>query len=325
MRTTAAALALLLTLTAGAAAAAQVAPEVLATAPDTPVLIEGVARAPDGGLIVSSVHAGRLYRLTDGVLTPFGPDGRQAMFGVAADPARNLLWVAEAPTPYDEQVDGPTALLKLDLRNGALLAEYRPDEDGAAHMFGDVAVGADGTAYVADGTARRILALRPGAAGLQTLLQAPERASLQGMAETADGRWLIYSDYRSGLHRLDLSAGLSAPTAEEFQPLILPEGVELRGLDGLARSGDAVLAIQNGTQTQRVLRLTLSADAGAVTTREALVEGSPLAEPTTGFIEGDALIFVSRSQWPEFDTEGHPKSPAPAGAQISRLALTPAH
>lgn len=319
-----AALALVLTLAAGAAAAAQVAPEVLATAPDRPVLIEGVARAPDGGLIVSSVHTGRLYRLTDGVLTPFGPDGRQALFGIAADPARNLLWAAEAPTPYDEQADGPTALLKLDLGSGALLAEYRPADDGATHMFGDVAVGADGTAYVADGTARRILALRPGGERLETLLQAPERASLQGMAQTADGRWLIYSDYRSGLHRLDLSAGPSAPTAEEFRPLTMAEGVELRGLDGLARHGEAILAIQNGTRTQRVLRLTLSPDASAVTAREALVEGPPLAEPTTGFVEGDALVFVSRSQWPEFDAEGHPKSPAPAGAQISRLALTPA-
>ena len=64
-----------------------------------------------------------------------------------------------------------------------------------------------------------------------------------------------------------------------------------------------------------------NADGSAVTAREALVEGPPLSEPTTGFVEGDSFVFVSRSQWTDFGPDGKPTSAAPAPAVISRLSL----
>lgn len=299
-------------------------PEPLVTTPSEPLLIESVARGPDRALIVSSIHKGRLMRVdADGTLTPFGPEGRQAMFGLGADPARGVLWVASSPSPVDEQTDRPAELIQIDAASGAVRATFAAD--GLEHAYGDVAVGPDGTVFVADSKGQRILALRPGAANPEPLVILSGRASPQGMAVSADGRWLVFADYSSGLHRIDLSEGYAARdfTTAPSTPLPGPEGAELRGIDGLARHGDRIIAIQNGTRTHRVLRLTLNADWSAVTARDAVVEGPPLEEPTTGFVEGDALIFVSRSQWTDFGPDGQPTSQTPAPAVVSRLSLIP--
>lgn len=313
---------LALALAAGAGqASARQALETLATTPNIPVLIEGVARDADGALVMSSVRWGILRRVApDGALTPFGPEG-QAMFGLVADPARGVLWVASSPSNIDGQEDRPGELLRLDARTGTLTGTYAAE--GPDHAFGDVAVGPDGAVFVGDTKSQQVLVLAPGAARLEVLADLPETGSPQGMAVSADGRWLVFSDYRSGLHRLDLSQGYGRRdfTPETFIPLAAPEGSELRGIDGLARQGDRIIAIQNGTRTPRVLRLTLADDWSAVTAREALIEGDPLSEPTTGFVEGDALVFVSRSQWTDFGPDGRPTSTEPAPAVISRLPL----
>lgn len=308
----------------GAETAAAQALEALVTTPSEPLLIESVARGGTGDLIVSSIHKGRLMRVgADGVLSPFGPEGRQAMFGLAADPARGVLWVASSPSPADEQTDRPAELIQIDPVTGAVRASHAAE--GLEHIYGDVAVGPDGTVFVADSKGQRILALRPGAAHPEPLVILSGRASPQGMAVSADGRWLVFADYRSGLHRIDLSEGYAVRdfTTTPSSPLPGPEGAELRGIDGLARHADQIIAIQNGTQTHRVLRLTLTADWSAVTAREPVIEGPPLEEPTTGFIEGDSLIFVSRSQWTDFGPDGRPASATPAPAVVSRLPLTP--
>lgn len=322
MRIVAAAAGLVLAFSAGAASAQ--APETLVATPSEPLLIESVARGPAGALIVSSIHKGRLMRVgADGTLSPFGPEGRQAMFGLAADPARGVLWVASSPSPADEQDDRPAELLQIDAATGAVRAGFAAE--GLEHAYGDVALGPDGTVFVADSRGQRILALRPGGANPQPLAVLAGRASPQGMAVSADGRWLVFADYSSGLHRIDLSEGYAARdfTTVPSTPLPGPEGAELRGIDGLARYGDRIIAIQNGTRAHRVLRLTLNADWSAITAREPLLEGPPLEEPTTGFVEGDTLIFVSRSQWTDFGPDGRPTSAEPAPAVVSRLSLIP--
>jgi hypothetical protein len=49
--------------------------------------------------------------------------------------------------------------------------------------------------------------------------------------------------------------------------------------------------------------------------------GRPLDEPTIGRVPDGHLVFVSRSQWSDFDGDGALKSPGPASAPISRLRL----
>ncbi|MGZ9101172.1 MAG: SMP-30/gluconolactonase/LRE family protein [Brevundimonas sp.] len=308
-------------LTAGGASAQTL--ETLAATAAEPVTIESVARGGDGALILSSVWLGRLYRAeTDGRLsTMLEADPEMGFYGLAADPERGVLYAVSAERPSRTGPKG-TSLLKIDLATGAEIDRATPP--APEHRFGDVGIGPDGSAYVADSRGVRIFVWRPGRP-LETLAILPERASPQGMAVSPDGRWLIVADYRTGLHRIDLAAAAQGPvtlTAESYELMTPPDAGKLRGIDGLARHGDTILAMQNGTQTHRVVRVTMNPDWSAITAREALFEGAPLDDPTTGFIEGDSLIFVSRSQWSDFTLDGA-KTPTPAPAVVSRLSLTP--
>lgn len=288
---------------------------VLARSPQEPLLLESVAFDDRGRLLVSSIHRAGVFRLDmDGTLDRFTREGEtQGVFGLVADRARGHLWITSANTLYDQIAgEGGSALMRLELATGAVEAVYALPEAG--HQLSDLALGPDGTVFVSDSVGGGIYMLAPGSGRLEHLVDAPERASPQGLVVSEDGRWLIFANYGTGLHRVVIETGA-------IQQVRVPEGVEARGLDGLALYGNRIIAIQNGTQTQRVLSLRLSPDWTAVTERTALFEGPPLSEPTTGFISRDDFIFISRSQWTDFSQEGAPETATPAPAVVARIAL----
>lgn len=291
---------------------------VLARSPEQALLLESVALDDRGRLLVASIHQAGVFRLDmDGTLVRWTDAGdTHGVFGMASDRARGDLWITTSNTIYDTiEGDSGTALLKLELATGEVQAVYSLPEAG--HQLSDLALGPDGSVFVSDSTGGGIYMLLPGSNRLEQLVDAPERASPQGLVVSEDGRWLIFANYGTGLHRVVIETGA-------MQQVRTPEGVEVRGLDGLALHGSRIIAIQNGTQTQRVLGLQLSPDWTAVTTRTALFEGPPLSEPTTGFVSGDNFIFVSRSQWTDFGQDGAPETATPAPAVISRIALNEA-
>ena len=55
---------------------------------------------------------------------------------------------------------------------------------------------------------------------------------------------------------------------------------------------------------------------------EVLAANLPqIDEPTTGLVHNGELVFVSRSQWSDFDGDGTPRADSPEPALISRLRL----
>ena len=287
-------------------------------------LTESVAWDPVHRRWLVSQIAGRTILSVggDGSTTPWLAEVPQTggLLGLAVDARRGWVWVASAPLPPAvKTAEGWTlprsALLRVELATGRINAWFEAPNDGADHLFGDIALGPDGTVYVADSTGA-ILHLRPEAEStLETLLAPGALASPQGMTVTPDGKALIAADYSTGLHRIDLATGVTIR-------MEAPADASLIGVDGLTRDGTALYVIQNGVAPQRVLRLTLDPGWTAIERVEVIAANLPeIDEPTTGLVHDGGLVFVSRSQWSDFDDDGAPKPGADGPAIIARLRL----
>lgn len=282
-------------------------------------LVESVVWDEQRGRWLASMVRDRTIVALDeaGATSPFlQPDGEiGGVLGLAMDPAAGVLWAASAPLPPAAQGrpgDAPpvaSALLKIDAASGRVLARHPAP---AGRMLGDVTLGPDGTVYVAG---EDLFRLRPGRDGLEVLLPAGQMRSPQGMAVTPDGAALIVADYSSGLWRVDRASGAAIR-------LPAPSSASLIGLDGLITDGRVLYSLQNGTAPQRVLKLVPDAAWSRIEAVEVLAANLPqIDEPTTGLVHDGELVFVSRSQWSDFDGEGALRTPAPKPALISRLRL----
>ncbi|MBW8302789.1 MAG: hypothetical protein K0M78_02335, partial [Brevundimonas sp.] len=283
-------------------------------------LVESVARdEARGRWLVAMVRGRTIMALDDaGAVSPFlAPDAEiGGVLGLAMDAQAGVLWAATAPVPpalHGRAADAPplaSALLKIEAASGRVLARY--PAPGPHQMLGDVTLAPDGTVHVAGGD---LFQLRPGGEALEVLLPAGLMRSPQGMAVTPDGAALIVADYSSGLWRVDRTSGAATR-------LEAPANASLIGIDGLITDGRFLYALQNGVAPQRVLKLTPDAGWRRIEAVEVLAANLPrIDEPTTGLVHDGELVFVSRSQWSDFDGEGALRTPTPEPALISRLRL----
>lgn len=268
---------------------------------------------------VSSIRKRKIVRrAADGTERDFARDrdgeaALYAVFGLAVDAERRRLWATTGGIvnmeEFQSEDDGQSALLAFDLDSGALLHRVEI-ADEAQHRFNDVAVVSDGGVYVSDNVnpgsgvyhlapgAKELLRLDPGRLDSGRLDSASGLRSAQGLVLSADERILYVADYSYGLQGLELTSGTWFDVAG-------PDDLPLLAIDGLARHGDDLIAIQNGLRPHRVLRLRLSPDGRRVLVGERLQLGHPrFREPTLGTVVGDRLVYVANSQWDRFDREG---------------------
>ncbi|WP_419254148.1 SMP-30/gluconolactonase/LRE family protein [Caulobacter sp. ErkDOM-YI] len=288
-----------------------------------PVLAESVAYDSKAGrLLVSQIHARRIVAIgKDGAVSEFTApsDDIWGVFGIAIDAPRRILWALTAATLQAKGVAAADldaiALLRIDLDTGKILARYAPPADGTKRQLGDLTVGPDGAVYASNSLGGEVWRLEPGAKALDRLVSSPELGSPQGLALAADGKHLLVADYSSGLHVINLASGAVTPVAT-------PPDVTLLGVDGLTRTGQTLIAVQNGVAPQRLLRLWPTPDGKRLTRVETLAASLPdLDEPTSGAIRGDDFVFVARSQWTDFGDDGL-KTAAPGAARVMAIKVT---
>lgn len=308
-------LALPLLLAAGLVRAAPPADEAIVSS--GPFIAEGVAIGPGDSLLVSGVH-GRtvLVRRGDRFL-PWLRPGRFApvggLFGMEVDARRNRLWIAEvggADVPGGIGTRS-NAILEVEWRSGKVLARHSLPADGRDRWLGDLALGRDGSVYASDSKGGGLVRLTPG--GTFSLVAQTALESPQGLVETADGKALIVADYATGLHRIALADGADR--------LLDPGKAQLRGIDGLERDGAALIATQNGTVPNRVLRIALGPDESDVTAVDELARGpAGIDDIALGTITGRSFLFVAHSQWSATGADGRFTAP-PAPARIASIPL----
>ena len=243
-------------------------------------------------------------------------DGLLGVFALKIDAARNTLWASSSALPemqgYTDADKGRAFLAAYDLATRRLIATYPLPADTGEHVLGDFVVAGDGTIYVSDSAAPVIWRLTPGAAALEKWLESVEFLSLQGLALSADGRQIYVADYANGLWQVDL--GTRTPRL-----LAAPAHTTLFGIDGLYAVPGGLIAVQNGINPQRVIRIDLATD-GTPSAVRVLGAGHPsMSDLALGQVIAGHFDFIGNAGW-----ELHAKpdaKPTPRNVVILRTPL----
>jgi hypothetical protein len=116
---------------------------------------------------------------------------------------------------------------------------------------------------------------------------------LNGIALSADEKKLSNAHF----------AGISAVSLDnrEIKELPYPNNTTVAGIDGLYVHKDHLLAVQNGVEPLRILKINLNRQQNTVTGVDVLEAGYSLIEkiPTTGVVAGGFLfgIGLERMMW----------------------------
>jgi len=255
---------------------------------DTDVMPENLTSSLDGTVYFGSTSKGTIYRATPGA-TQAEPwilasaTGLTNVLGVLADDKTNTLWVCQNATGGRDgaPVAGQTALRSFDLKSGAARGTYPfPPNAGICN---DIAVSADGTAYVSESFRGRIHRLRPGATALDVWVSDQQLDVIDGIALLAEGSVYANNFATGRLYRIpvnaDGTAGAVVPV-ETSMPFSRP--------DGLRSAGPQTLIQAEGQG--RLTELTINGNRADV---RVVHDDLPGATGVT-IVGSSALVLVSR-------------------------------
>lgn len=204
---------------------------------DTGVAPENLTSSRDGTVYFGSTDKGTIYRAAPGALQaePWilaSTAGLTRVLGVLADDKANTLWVCQNHTDgrNGAPVVGQTALRSFDLKSGAAKGTYPfPPNSGICN---DIAVSADGAAYVSESFGGRIHRLKPGATQLEVWASDSALAVIDGLSFLADGA-LYANNFTTGkFFRVPVNADGSAGAVQPIEtsmPFVRPDGLRTVG------------------------------------------------------------------------------------------------
>lgn len=285
--------------------------------PQKDLIPEGIAHdSKTGDFFVGSILQRKIVRIDKAGkasdFTASGQDGLQGVLGMRVDPAARTLWACSGPSARISAE--PSHLFRYDLATGALKGKYelpgRPP-----HLCNDVALSKGGEVFVTDSTGGAVHRLRPGKEALEPLVPLKTLIYPNGLAISTDGKRLFVADFK-GLSFVDVATG-------KVEALKYPEQVNVTGVDGLYLYGGHLVAVQNGSGAERIVRFKLNAARDAILSEEILESRNPLFKiPTTGVVSGSSLYLIASSYLDSVDDQGKLKPDAPLGeATILRIPL----
>jgi sugar lactone lactonase YvrE len=260
------------------------------TLSDSAVSPENLTSSRDGTVYFGSMTKGTIYRALPGAAQaePWilaSATGLTNVLGVLADDRSSTLWVCQNATrgAGGAPGTGTVALRTFDLKTGAAKGTYPFPPN--SRICNDIAVSADGTAYVSESFGGRVHRLKPGATALEVWAADSAITVIDGLAFLADGSLYVNNIGTSKIYRIpvkaDGSAGAIAPI-ETSMPLQRPDGLRTAGPRKL------IQAEQGG----RVTELTITGDRA-----EVRVVKDGLTRPAGVTVVGDsAFVLVDFSK-----------------------------
>jgi mono/diheme cytochrome c family protein len=239
--------------------------------PGEKIFPESITSTADGRVIIGSIGARTIYVLKPGGATAepwIQPDDQPTLgiFGVFADEKAKTLWACFSSIHDVKQP--PSTLKAFDLQTGALKEKYPLPTGGA--FCNDIAVGADGTAYISDANNMEVDRLVPGSHQLEVWAGNGGFGLKGGVLDGISvlGNRLIVSTLQTNkLFAVPIGADGKAGAITEMK---LDRAVH--NPDGMRTFGkDSVLIVEGGG-VGWLSRITINGDSGQVT---PLKEGYP--------------------------------------------------
>jgi sugar lactone lactonase YvrE len=229
-------------------------------------------------------------------------DGLWSVLGMRVDAARRLLWVSTAAhrqmSNFKEEENGVSGLFKFDLRTGKLLKKYLLPGKPGRRLLGDLVINSRGDVFASDSVTPAVYVVARGRDELTPLVEGEPFTSPQGLALTRDEKRLFVADYSKGLFVIDLRT-------KKVTNLAPAPDVTLLGIDGLYTYKGGLLAVQNGVNPARLVRLFPDRGLSRIERLEVVEANNPaFDEPTLGVMVGDNFYLVANSQWGAIDEQG---------------------
>ena len=121
--------------------------------------------------------------------------------------------------------------------------------------------------------------------------------NLQGLTLDDTERYLYFSDYITGIHRIDLKT-------DDIEKVFAPEEILLKGIDGLYYYKNSLIAIHNGTKPYRVVQYFLDETGQSILLERVINRGGEsLGEPTLGQVKDGYFYYLANSPWGAYDDD----------------------
>lgn len=272
--------------------------EAAALHPESFVVLE------DGELLLGSIREKKIVKVdrsgkvSDWLETPY------AVLGMKVDFKKGHLWVSTAAVPemkgFTATDQGKSVVLQIDIRTAEILQGIAYDEES---IIGDLVVDQQDRIWLSNSMTPHLSRTETdttkylGAFNRKQFDLSDGYFSLQGLTLTDDEEYLYFSDYITGLFRINIKE-------DNIEKVFAPQTSLLKGIDGLYYYKNTLLAIHNGTKPYRVVQYFLD-ETGTYIDMERVINrgGESLGEPTLGQVKDGYFYYVANSPWPFYDEQ----------------------
>lgn len=268
---------------------------------DAGLLSEDIDYDPQSkSFLITSILEKKIIRVAqDGKVKDFAssPSG-WPMLAIKLDAAHNRVWATEVAldgfTIVSKSDLGRSAVLCFNLASGALLQRI----ESSHTALGDLVLDREGSPIISDGEGGGVYKVN---GNLLERIDAGDFISPQTPAMHPDGRHIFVPDYVRGIGVLDL--------ASKQVIWLNADKYALNGIDGLYFDRDSLIATQNGTSPERVVRFGLNSALTAIVSEQMVERATAtLGDPTHGVVVGDWFYYIANSGWDVVDEHGDLKS-----------------
>jgi hypothetical protein len=273
--------------------------------PDAGLLTEDIDYDPTTkSFLITSVLEKKIIRITaEGKATDFAQSpSHWPMLALKIDAVRKLVWATEVAlngfsvAPKSDW--GRSSVLCFDLQTGAL---RRRIEAATPVALGDMALTPDGIPIVSnnDGSVYEVKNDK------LERIDDGDFISPQTPVMHPDGNHVFVPDYARGIGLLDLTTKRVTWLGQETTERAPTAKFALNGIDGLYLYGKSLIATQNGTSPERVIRFRLNSTLTNIDSEQIIEQATPtLGDPTHGVIVGDFFYYIANSGWDKLDEHG---------------------